>query len=224
MANFNVHFSASTIFSGSLIIPLMFTELTIPNIIITFGLGVLGGLLPDIDSDNSKSISIIFTLFAILITILFLYKQYCNYSLEELLFFTFIIFSTIRFVIINIFRKFSKHRGMFHSIPSAILSGMLLTTSVNLFFQVEPFISWVYGIILTSTYILHLILDEMYSVDLRNIHIKKSFGTALKFYQKKTLGDKINTTLIYLSIIVLLLFIPDITIFIEDIKTLLKTF
>ena len=38
-------------------------------------------------------------------------------------------------------------------------------------------------------FLTHLILDEMYSVDVYDTRIKASFGTALKFYDGKRLGE-----------------------------------
>lgn len=46
----------------------------------------------------------------------------------------------------------------------------------------------------------HLVLDEIYSIDLRGMHIKKSFGTALKWSNPK---DKRTTTFVYSALLLL---------------------
>ena len=40
----------------------------------------------------------------------------------------------------------------------------------------------------------HLLLDEMFSVDLRGTRIKRSFGTAMKFWAPVALGDASRCT------------------------------
>jgi len=47
--------------------------------------------------------------------------------------------------------------------------------------------SWLSGLFIGFGFIVHLLLDEVYSVDLSNRRMKKSFGTALKLYSYKNL-------------------------------------
>ena len=44
----------------------------------------------------------------------------------------------------------------------------------------DDFTAWLSGLFLLLGFLLHLILDEMYSVDFTNRRIKRSFGSALK--------------------------------------------
>ncbi|HHB94896.1 MAG TPA: metal-dependent hydrolase, partial [Campylobacterales bacterium] len=136
-----------------------------------------------------------------------------SYSLVEMLVMSGIVFFTLRIGVIDIFRKISKHRGMFHSIPVALIWGLLTTILMYQFFVLNSLISWVYGFMMSFGYIVHLVLDELYSVDLGNKRMKKSSGTAFKFYQSKTIIDKIQTILIYLFLIFLLSIAPNISSF-----------
>ena len=52
-------------------------------------------------------------------------------------------------------------------------------------FANSAFISWFYGSMLFLGSLVHLILDELYSVNLLGLKIKRSSGTAMKFYQSK---------------------------------------
>ncbi len=45
--------------------------------------------------------------------------------------------------------------------------------------------SWFYGLFLFGGAMVHLLLDEMYSVNLMGMTMKRSSGTAMKFYQHK---------------------------------------
>ncbi len=49
----------------------------------------------------------------------------------------------------------------------------------------------------TIGYIVHLVLDEIYSVDLKNRKIKKSFGTALKLFKVDSNFAIIQTATLY---------------------------
>ncbi len=210
MANFNTHFvvaaGASAILSGTM----LSMEVIEPNqAVMAFAIGTFGGLMPDIDSDNSKAIGVGFTVISLLITILLVFVKSSTYSLIEMLIMGGVVFSVIRFGFIEIFRKISKHRGMFHSIPVALIWGVGTTILVHIFFGLNELISWVYGFMMSFGYIVHLILDEIYSVDLGNRRMKKSAGTALKFFKLKSSIDKIQNLLIYLTLIALFMIAPD---------------
>ena len=62
---------------------------------------------------------------------------------------------------------------------------------------------------ITWGYLVHLILDETYSVDLGNRRMKRSSGTAFKFGMFKTKNQKIQTAVIYVAIPLLLLIAPE---------------
>ena len=78
-----------------------------------------------------------------------------------------------------IFRKFTKHRGMWHSIPAAAAAGMI-TYLICLSPGHETRLLKAWSVVLG--FLLHLLLDEIYSVDLMGRRLKKSSGTALKFF------------------------------------------
>jgi len=210
MANFNTHFvvasGASAIVSGTL---LSMEVIEPTQAIMAFVIGTFGGLMPDIDSDNSKAIGIGFTVVSLLITILLVFVKSSSYSIIEMLIMGGAVFSLIRFGFIGIFRKISRHRGMFHSIPVALIWGVSTTILMHLFFGLDELVSWIYGFMMSFGYIVHLLLDEIYSVDLGNRRLKKSAGTALKFYKLKTSKDKIQNLLIYIALIFLFLIAPD---------------
>ncbi|SFV50351.1 hypothetical protein MNB_SV-12-1826 [hydrothermal vent metagenome] len=210
MANFNTHFmvgaGASAIASASI---LSMEVVTPTEAVMAFALGTFGSLMPDIDSDNSTSLGIGFTVISLLFTILSVFLKSSTYSIVEILIMSGVIFWAIRFGMIGVFRKVSRHRGMFHSIPVAFIWGTITAILMHLFLGLDALLSWVYGIMIIWGYLVHLILDEIYSVDLRNKRVKKSSGTALKFFKLKTSTDKIQNLLIYLSLFFLISIAPD---------------
>jgi membrane-bound metal-dependent hydrolase YbcI (DUF457 family) len=71
------------------------------------------------------------------------------------------------------------HRGIMHSFPTCAVWG----AAAYLYYPTDTHLI---RIMMASAVILgflsHLLLDEMFSVDLNNARIKRSFGTALKFW------------------------------------------
>ncbi len=210
MANFNTHFTiaatASAVVSGTF----LSMEIVTPEQgVMAFFIGTLGGLLPDVDSAHSKSIKVGFNVLSLLLTIMMIFVKSSTYSIIEMFIMSVLVFSLIRYGLLEVFRKISKHRGMFHSIPVALIWGVGVAILMQLFFGLNSLVSWVYGFMVTFGYLVHLTLDEIYSVDLGNRRVKKSLGTALKFYKLKTNSDKIQTVIIYATLVGLFMIAPD---------------
>jgi len=98
------------------------------------------------------------------------------------------MYLAIRFGIGNLFKKFTKHRGMWHSIPAALVAGMatfLICLTVDL--EIRIYKAWAVVI----GFISHLVLDEVYAVNWEGKlpTAKRSFGTALKFICGHTTDD-----------------------------------
>jgi hypothetical protein len=79
-----------------------------------------------------------------------------------------------------LFARFTVHRGIFHSLLAALFFWFLTTAVTYHVFALSPFHAWLTGAFVGLGYVIHLGLDELYSVDLMGASIKKSFGTALK--------------------------------------------
>ena len=144
-------------------------------------------MLPDIDSDTSKSFQECIYLTAgigCILTASWLRHHYNDPDLA-LLGGAF-MFLFIRFIVAMWIKKVTTHRGMIHSIPMAILSGELMFFVATGTVQ-ERFVK---AAALVAGFLSHLILDEVYSIDSTGatLRIKKSFGTALKWYNPKQQG------------------------------------
>jgi hypothetical protein len=119
------------------------------------------------------------------------------------------LFVALRFAFIEVFRKFSRHRGIFHSIPMALIWGLLTTILMYRFFGFNSLVAWVYGILMSLGYLVHLLLDEVYSVDLRNRRIKRSAGSAFKFFSVRNNLDALKYIFLYSILVGLLMYAPD---------------
>ncbi len=149
---------------------------------------IIGAILPDIDSDSGLPFHITFGPLALIAggwSFLYVWKYVPgNYWL--------LIGATVGAMILvwgilgAIFRKFTRHRGMVHSIPAGVLSGLLLFSLASRtgFDEWEAFLL---GVSLTLGFILHLILDEVSAAV--NFHgtifiPNKALGSALKLFSK----------------------------------------
>jgi hypothetical protein len=211
MANFNTHFTVAAGASAVVSATLLSMEVVTPEqAVIAFGLGTLGGLLPDVDSAHSTSIKVGFNVLSLLMTIMLIFVKSSSYSLIEMAIVASLLFVGIRYAFLEFFRKISKHRGMFHSVPVALIWGIVVASMSQWFFGLNSLVSWVYGFMITWGYLVHLILDETYSVDLGNRRMKRSSGTAFKFGMFKTRNQQIQTAVVYVAIPLLLLIAPPI--------------
>lgn len=210
MANFNTHFTVAAGASALVSATLLSMEVVTPQeAVVAFGIGTLGGLLPDVDSSHSTSIKVGFNVLSLLMTIMLIFVKSSTYSLVEMLIVSALVFSAIRYAFLGFFRKISKHRGMFHTIPVAFIWGIVIAILCQWFFDLNSLVSWVYGFMVSFGYLVHLSLDELYSVDLGNRRMKKSSGTALKLGMFKNRQQQFHTLLIYATIPILFALAPD---------------
>jgi hypothetical protein len=91
------------------------------------------------------------------------------------------IYLLIRFGVTALLKRYTVHRGMFHSLPAAVVFGeiaFLLTSGDD-----ERIRLFKAGAVVLG-YLSHLLLDEIYSFQFRRgrIRLKSSFGTALKLF------------------------------------------
>ena len=181
MANFKTHITVAAALSGCLATGFLEVGIATPkDVWLYFALGTLGGILPDIDADNSIPGRILFSFFAMVLAFLTLFSRANFYSIVELSILWMVTYMVVRYIIFQMFAKLTVHRGIFHSILAAVFFYFLTTDISYYLFSLNALNAWVAGLFVFIGYLIHLILDEMYSVDLIGTKIKKSFGTALK--------------------------------------------
>ena len=146
------------------------------------GLTTVGGLLPDLDSDSGVPVRELFGLSAALIPVLMLRRLFSfGLSSEQMFVVLAGIYLLIRYGLSELFKHATVHRGMFHSIPALLISGMI----VFLLYQNPSLSLRLYlaaGVMLG--FLSHLVLDELCSVDLSGARLKLNqfAGSALKFF------------------------------------------
>jgi LexA-binding, inner membrane-associated putative hydrolase len=182
MADFRTHVAVASTVSGVIAIGGMVAGLATPKeVVLFFCAGTIGGVLPDIDSDHTIPVQILFSFLSVALAFMSVFSKADTYSLVELSVLWILVHLFVRHVLYKIFAKFTVHRGIFHSQLAAVFFLFLGAAAAYHLFGLATVTSWLTGCFVALGYMIHLLLDEIYSVDITGARIKKSFGTALKF-------------------------------------------
>lgn len=186
MANFNTHITVAAVASGLLsTLCLQVGFIGASDALLLTLAGTIGGILPDVDLQRSYPSRIIFSLLGMILAFLWIFSTKDDLSIVELWVIGLLIFAVIRYPVWMIFHKYTKHRGAIHSLLAAFAFAFFSTTISFNFFGKTAFLSWMIGSLVFFGFIIHLALDELYSVDFTNRRIKRSFGTAMKIIDTK---------------------------------------
>ena len=189
MANFRTHVTVAAVGSGLLSTVCLGAGVASPGEVISLSVvGTLGGILPDIDSDHSSPIKILFTVLGFVTAFLVVFAHVEQYSTLELWLLWLLVYVFIRYPVWLVFSRFTVHRGIFHSLAAGLFFGLLMTNLSYVVFACSPLFAWIIGTFVCCGYTLHLLLDELFSVDFMSTRIKRSFGTALKVIDYGNLG------------------------------------
>lgn len=160
-----------------------------------------GGILPDIDADQSQAIRLIFNLLAVVAVVLAVLVLQHRVTPAYLFAACGGIYLGVRYLAGAIFARFTVHRGLWHSLLAASISGLSTAAiSFSLLDQPER-LAWIHGLAMTLGFVIHLMLDELYSVDLTGARFKRSFGTALKLFSWQSPGSALMLALISMHLL-----------------------
>jgi len=181
MANFTTHIVTGTIVSGSLAtLTLAADVISAENLVAVTMAGALGSVLPDIDLKDSRPSRALFAGLAIFFSFAVLFHFAPRLSIAEMWLLWLGTFLGVRYGVHALFHRYAVHRGIWHS----IVAGLACAFATAIFFYYAlgrpDGVAWLAAGFLFIGYLTHLILDEVYSVDIMDTRLKKSFGTALK--------------------------------------------
>ena len=181
MANFTTHIGVGTVVSGALATLTLAADVIAPeNLVAVTVAGVLGSVLPDIDLKDSRPSKALFAGLAILFSFAVLFTFATKYSIAELWILWLGTLVAVRYGLQNLFLKFASHRGIWHSLLAGIFwSGVAAIIYSRVFGRADG-VAWLAAGFLFIGFLSHLVLDEIYSVDVMDTRIKSSFGTAMK--------------------------------------------
>jgi hypothetical protein len=140
------------------------------------------GMLPDIDSDYGVPLRETMAFTAAVAPMLLVGRfETLALSHDAMVLVAVSIYLFIRFGVTNMIRKYTVHRGMFHSIPACLIfAGIAFLACGTSPIEIRCYKSG--GVV--AGFLSHLLLDEIYAVEWKGgrWRFKKSFGTALKFW------------------------------------------
>ena len=186
MADFKTHITASTIAGAAYGYWGSATQgMPLESSLVAAGLCSVSGMLPDLDSDSGVPLRET-TMFASAVVPMLALGRFreLEMSPESMVLAAGLIYILLRFVIAEFFKRYTVHRGMWHSIPAAVSAALLA-------YLIMPSAEEVVRIYKTLAvflgFMIHLILDEIWAVQFKGgrFRLKKSFGTALKFWGNK---------------------------------------
>lgn len=209
VANFNVHLSTAIVGGVALANAGWAAGLwTGQHMLTVIFLTTVGGLIPDIDQSNSHSVRLLFNLLGLIGMVLSSTLLHGYYPFWLLMLLSIGVHFMVRYGVAMLFLAYSVHRGNCHSLAATAFAGIITATAA---YQLtgDPVLSWSYAGALMFGVLIHLGLDEVYSVDFAGTRIKKSFGTALKPISKS--APIAGLGLVLGSLFCLHLFAPPLT-------------
>ncbi len=182
MADFKSHITGSTIVGvGYGYWGVTSQGMSLENGLLAAGLCAVSGMLPDLDSDSGVPLRET-SMFVSAIAPMLMIDRFRDLGLsqEAMALAAMLVYIAIRFVMVEFFRRYTVHRGMWHSIPAALSAGLLAYLVMPCYsesIRVYKSLAVVLG------FMVHLVMDELWAIDVRRgFRLKSSFGTALKFF------------------------------------------
>ena len=216
MANFNTHLAVASVGSGLCATVALAGHAAPNNYLLTLTLaGTIGGILPDIDLERAVPARMLFSVLGIVAAFIALFTLQEEHSIAELWLVWLGAYFITRFGVYKAFEKRTHHRGIFHSILAGVFFMILTADIFSRVLGQPPAQAWLTGLFLFIGFLIHLTLDEMYSVDVEGRTIKKSFGTALKLFDTHSLRA---SALMALALVAVLLASPPTRDFVEMVK------
>ncbi len=209
MATFKTHLTVAVTFSAGLAGGFLITDLATPKTAFFYGLlGSFGGILPDIDSPRSVPAQLLFNVLGILFATLVI----MNDSFFGIIHYSWLVGGLIYvftyYGLSKLMAKFTVHRGNFHSVLAAIWFGLATTAGVYHLLAARELVAWTAGAYVMLGYLIHLGLDEVYSIDFRNRKLKHSLGSALKIV---SLRHQKSSIFLMLATIGMFLLTPEVS-------------
>jgi hypothetical protein len=186
MAGFKTHITTSTVVGiGYGAAGHFLLEAPPSTCLLAAGLCSISGILPDLDSDSGVPVRETIGFSAAVIPILLIDRfQQVGLSTEMMAVAGMLIYLVVRFGIGRIFKRYTVHRGMWHSLPAAASVGLLAFLICS---PEDMALRYFKSAAVVLGFLTHLVLDEIWSYEFKRgrLHIKKSAGTALKLWSKR---------------------------------------
>ena len=185
MANFKTHLTFSSLLGvGYGSAAYFWYDVPLPSCILAGGLCGVAGMMPDVDSDAGVPLRESMAFAAAVVAMMFSDRlRRLGLSPELLVLSGAGVYLFIRFVVAGMLRRYTVHRGMFHSLPAAVIFSevaFLLASGEDV--RLRIYKAGAVGL----GYLSHLLLDELFSIEWYRgrLRLKRSFGSAVKVFSQ----------------------------------------
>jgi membrane-bound metal-dependent hydrolase YbcI (DUF457 family) len=195
LAGFKTHIGTSTTLgiaygsAGLFLLPQTDGQLPIASCLLAAGLCSVGGMLPDLDSDSGIPLRETVAFTAAIVPMLLIHRlAHLGLSHEMMVVTGGLSYLLIRFGFFSLLKKYTVHRGMFHSIPAAVIAALLAFLLCTC--ETAPPRYFKAGAVFLG-FMSHLVIDELWSIEWKRgrWRLKQSFGTALKLWGNNTFAN-----------------------------------
>lgn len=190
MASFRAHFSFGILLGIAAIAGVVSFALSDNSsfFLAVFVAAVIGGLMPDMDSDSGIPFHVTFGTLSCIAGSLVLLQTFQSlpHDYQAIIIRPLVAVVLVWVVAGAIFKRFTHHRGMAHSIPAAAVAG-LAGFLIAKRYGFEEYEAFLLALSLMVGYIGHLLLDEIWAaVNFHGLPFvpNKAFGSALKLFSK----------------------------------------
>lgn len=190
MADFKTHITFSTVIGvGYGAAGWWLYQVPEPTCLLAAGLCGVSGMLPDIDSDSGVPVRESVAFGAAVIPMMLVHRfQLWGWTHESIVLAGAAAYLFVRFVLGGMLKRYTVHRGMFHSIPAALIFGGLAFLLAS---GQDPNLRFYKAGGVVLGYMSHLLLDELFSFQFKRgrPRLKSSFGTAVKLVGKNWVAN-----------------------------------
>ncbi|MBN2023718.1 MAG: metal-dependent hydrolase [Pirellulales bacterium] len=180
MADFKTHIATSTLLGlGYGAGAHYWFDVPVTTSVLAGGLCAVSGMLPDLDSGPGRPLRESMAFAAAVVSMMLIDRfEQLGLGTEMIVLAGAGVYLTIRFGLAALLRRYTTHRGMFHSLPAALIAGEVAFLLVSGDVRLRLYKA---GAVVLG-YVSHLVLDELYSIEWYRgrIRFKQSFGTGLK--------------------------------------------
>src|SRR5690606_18190425 len=125
--------------------------------------GVAGSVLPDIDLRDSRASRILFSGIAVFTSFCVLFIGASRYSIAELWILWIGALLFVRYGVHAMFHRFAVHRGIWHTVLAGVFWSFVTAIIYRYMLGMHEGVAWLGAGFMMTGYLVHLILDEMYS-------------------------------------------------------------
>ncbi len=181
MAGFKTHVTTSTVL-GAAYGAGAFAVYDAPwqSCLLATGLCGVSGMLPDLDSGPGRPLRESVSFAAAVVPLLLIHRwQRFHMEPDTMVLAGGLVYFLIRFGLGRLLSSLTVHRGMFHSVPALAIVGELAYLICD---HEQPWLRVFLATAVMIGFASHLVLDEIWSIDMRHFRLKSSSGTAIKFW------------------------------------------